>query len=83
MQIENDYAPEVYNGDLGLVTRVEMEESEIAIDFESREIVYGSGKLDALIVLTPIGRMIQCEGHSGSGRKPWQAPARSVSGSLV
>jgi len=50
MQIENDYDKEVYNGDLGLVSRIDMEEGEIAVDFEGREVVYGLGELDELVL---------------------------------
>jgi exodeoxyribonuclease V alpha subunit len=50
MQIENDYDKEVYNGDLGLVSRIDMEEGEIAVDFEGREVVYGFGELDELVL---------------------------------
>ena len=32
MQIENDYDKEVYNGDLGVVSRIDMEESELIAD---------------------------------------------------
>ena len=41
MQIENDYDKEVYNGDLGVVSRIDMEESELAVDFDGREVIYG------------------------------------------
>jgi exodeoxyribonuclease V alpha subunit len=50
MQIENDYDKEVYNGDLGLVSRIDMEEGEITVDFEGREVVYGFGELDELVL---------------------------------
>jgi exodeoxyribonuclease V alpha subunit len=50
MQIENDYDKEVYNGDLGIVSRVDMEESELSIDFDGREVVYGFGELDELVL---------------------------------
>ena len=50
MQVENDYDKEVYNGDLGIVSRVGMEESEPSIDFDSREVVYGFGELDELVL---------------------------------
>jgi exodeoxyribonuclease V alpha subunit len=33
MQVENDYDKEVYNGDLGVVARIEMEEGELSVDF--------------------------------------------------
>jgi exodeoxyribonuclease V alpha subunit len=50
MQIENDYDKEVYNGDLGIVSRIELEEGELAVDFEGREVVYGLGELDQLVL---------------------------------
>ena len=50
MQIENDYDREVYNGDLGLVSRIDIEEGEITVDFEGREVVYGFGELDELVL---------------------------------
>jgi exodeoxyribonuclease V alpha subunit len=46
MQVENDYDKEVYNGDLGVVSRIDMEEGELVADFDSREITYGFGELD-------------------------------------
>jgi ATP-dependent RecD-like DNA helicase SH3 domain len=49
MQIENDYDKEVYNGDLGIVSRIDMEESELTVDFDGREVVYGFGELDELV----------------------------------
>jgi len=50
MQIENDYDKEVYNGDLGVVSRLDMEESKLTADFEGREVVYGFAELDGLVL---------------------------------
>ena len=50
MQVENDYDKEVYNGDLGIVSRIDMEESELAVDFDGREVTYGFGELDELVL---------------------------------
>ena len=50
MQIENDYDKEVYNGDLGIVSRIDMEESELSVDFDGREVVYGFSELDELVL---------------------------------
>jgi exodeoxyribonuclease V alpha subunit len=50
MQIENDYDKEVYNGDLGIVSRIDLEEGELAVDFDGREVVYGVGELDELVL---------------------------------
>jgi exodeoxyribonuclease V alpha subunit len=39
MQVENDYDKDVYNGDLGVVLRIDME--GVAVDFDGREVTYG------------------------------------------
>jgi exodeoxyribonuclease V alpha subunit len=49
MQVENDYGKEVYNGDLGVVSRIDMEKGELAIDVDGREVTYGFGELDELL----------------------------------
>ena len=48
MQVENDYDREVYNGDLGVVTRIDGEEGELTVDFAGRDVIYiyGFGALD-------------------------------------
>jgi exodeoxyribonuclease V alpha subunit len=50
MQIENDYDREVYNGDLGIVSRIDMEEGELVATFDGREVSYGFGELDELVL---------------------------------
>jgi exodeoxyribonuclease V alpha subunit len=50
MQVENNYDKEVYNGDLGVVSRIDMEESELTVDFDGRELIYGFGELDELVL---------------------------------
>jgi exodeoxyribonuclease V alpha subunit len=42
MQVENDYDRDVYNGDLGVVSRIDMEEGELHVDFDGREVIYGA-----------------------------------------
>jgi len=49
MQIENDYDKEVYNGDIGCVTNVEPDASELTTSFDSRSATYGFGEFDALV----------------------------------
>ena len=48
MQIENDYDKDVYNGDLGIVSRIDAEAGEITVDFDGRPVEYASGELDEL-----------------------------------
>ena len=50
MQIENDYDREVYNGDLGIVQRVVQDEGELIVAFDGREVSYGFGELDELVL---------------------------------
>jgi exodeoxyribonuclease V alpha subunit len=50
MQVVNDHQREVYNGDLGIVRRIDLEEGELVVDFEGREIAYGFGELDELVL---------------------------------
>ena len=50
MQIENDYDKEVYNGDLGIVARIDMEAGDLVASFDGREVVYGFGELDELVL---------------------------------
>jgi exodeoxyribonuclease V alpha subunit len=50
MQVENDYDRDVYNGDLGVVSRIEMEEGELAVDFDGRDVTYGFAELDELVL---------------------------------
>ena len=50
MQIENDYDRDVYNGDLGIVRRVDVQEGELVVDFDGRDIAYGFGELDELVL---------------------------------
>jgi exodeoxyribonuclease V alpha subunit len=50
MQVENDYDRDVYNGDLGIVSHVGVEEGELAVDFDGRRVTYGFGELDALVL---------------------------------
>ena len=37
MQVENDYEKEVYNGDLGIVSRIDVEPSELTVQFDGRD----------------------------------------------
>ena len=41
MQVENDYDKDVYNGDLGVVSQIDLEEGELHVDFDSRDVTYG------------------------------------------
>ena len=49
MQIENDYDKEVYNGDIGTISRVDPDAAEILVTFDGRLVTYGFGELDTLV----------------------------------
>jgi exodeoxyribonuclease V alpha subunit len=46
MQTENNYDRDVFNGDLGFIAAIDMEEAELIIDFDGRSVVYPFGELD-------------------------------------
>ena len=48
MQVTNDYDREVFNGDLGVVVRVDPDEDELVAAFDGREVSYSFGELDEL-----------------------------------
>ena len=50
MQVENDYDRDVYNGDVGIVRRIDLEEGELVVAFDGREVSYGFGELDELVL---------------------------------
>jgi exodeoxyribonuclease V alpha subunit len=50
MQVENDYEKEVYNGDLGIVSRIDPEEGQLLIEFDGREVAYAFGELDQVVL---------------------------------
>ena len=49
METRNDYDREVFNGDLGLVARIDAEEDSVIVSFEGREVAYPYGELDTLV----------------------------------
>ena len=49
MQIENDYDKDVYNGDIGMIGNVDLDEGEVAVSFDGRSVTFLFGELDTLI----------------------------------
>ena len=39
-----------YNGDLGIVRNIDLEQSELIVDFDGRDVGYGFGELDELVL---------------------------------
>lgn len=50
MQICNNYDKEVFNGDIGTIVRVDMENRELSVNFDGREVVYDVSELDELVL---------------------------------
>jgi exodeoxyribonuclease V alpha subunit len=50
MQTKNDYDREVYNGDLGVIESVDMEERVLKVNFDGRHKTYEDHDLDALVL---------------------------------
>jgi exodeoxyribonuclease V alpha subunit len=48
MQTENDYEKDVFNGDIGQVSRIEPNERVLFVKFDKREVTYDFGELDQL-----------------------------------
>ncbi|MFC0202025.1 SF1B family DNA helicase RecD2 [Paracoccus rhizosphaerae] len=49
MQIENDYDKEVYNGDIGRVENVDLDEGDLTVNFDGRTVAFAFGELDTLV----------------------------------
>ncbi len=48
IQTENDYQREVFNGDLGMVTKIDQDKQEMIVSFDGRPVAYDFSDLDAL-----------------------------------
>lgn len=46
MQVQNNYDKEVFNGDIGFITRLSGDDKELSISFDGREIPYDFDELD-------------------------------------
>jgi exodeoxyribonuclease V alpha subunit len=46
IQTENNYDKEVFNGDIGIVTKIDLVEQEVLIRFDQRDVIYDFGELD-------------------------------------
>ncbi len=49
MQIQNDYDKEVYNGDIGYIDGVDLDDGELVASFDGRSVTYAFGELDTLV----------------------------------
>ena len=50
MQITNNYDKEVFNGDIGWVSKIDLENREVTINFDGRSIAYDYSDLDEVVL---------------------------------
>jgi exodeoxyribonuclease V alpha subunit len=50
MQIRNNYDKEVYNGDIGRITGISMEDQEVIITYDGREVIYDLSDMDEVVL---------------------------------
>jgi exodeoxyribonuclease V alpha subunit len=50
MQIVNNYDKDVFNGDIGWISRIDPEQREVVIDFDGRPVAYDYSDLDELVL---------------------------------
>jgi exodeoxyribonuclease V alpha subunit len=50
MQIVNNYEKDVFNGDIGWVSKIDAEEREIRIDFDGRSVPYDFSEFDEVVL---------------------------------
>lgn len=49
MQIKNNYDKEVFNGDIGIIESVDMQDRTLIVNFDNRSIKYDAAELDELV----------------------------------
>ena len=50
MQIRNNYDKEVFNGDIGVITALNLQERELTVTFDDRPVTYEASELDELVL---------------------------------
>ena len=50
MQITNNYDKDVFNGDIGWISRINREDRELTIDFDGKPIIYDFSELDEVVL---------------------------------
>lgn len=50
MQVKNNYDKNVYNGDMGRITKIDLEDKKVIINFEEKEVEYDVTELDEVIL---------------------------------
>lgn len=49
MQTENDYDKDVFNGDIGIISQIDVDEKELVVTYDDRNVIYDFQELDELL----------------------------------
>ena len=49
MQTSNDYDKDIYNGDIGMIEKINQIDGEISINFDGRSVIFPFGELDTIV----------------------------------
>jgi exodeoxyribonuclease V alpha subunit len=50
MQLRNNYNKEVYNGDVGRISKIDLSEQELVVNYDGKFVIYAFSELDDLIL---------------------------------
>jgi exodeoxyribonuclease V alpha subunit len=50
MQVRNNYEKDVFNGDIGWISKIDQEDKELTIDFDGRVVAYAYSELDEIVL---------------------------------
>jgi exodeoxyribonuclease V alpha subunit len=50
MHLRNNYPKEIFNGEIGVVSRIDSEEGILQVAFEGRDVIYAEAELDELVL---------------------------------
>ncbi len=50
MQIRNNYEKDIYNGDIGRIVKLDLEDREVTVRFDDRQVSYDFNELDELVL---------------------------------
>lgn len=50
MQIRNNYDKEIFNGDIGFIESIDLQEKTLTVNFENNLVTYESEELDELVL---------------------------------
>ncbi|MBP2656314.1 MAG: recombinase RecD [Firmicutes bacterium] len=50
MQVQNNYDKEVFNGDIGYISSINIEDKELTANFEEKEVIYDFDELDEVVL---------------------------------